>query len=138
AHMLPAAIIRVPHIPMNNNNKLDLKALPDAPEGSDSEAGETPATPLEKALAEIWMQVLERPRVSRDDDFFALGGDSISALRVVRLAREAGIEISPRNLFEHAGLSSLAEVARFTDGTKDGEGNAVIREDLAELTPIQH
>lgn len=137
-HMLPAAIIRVPHIPMNNNNKLDLRSLPESAPPDQERQGEPPANAIEETLARFWMQVLERPQVWRDDDFFALGGDSISALRVVRLASDAGIEISPRDIFEHAGLAALASRARTSDGTMQGEGNAVIREDLAELTPIQH
>jgi aryl carrier-like protein len=63
-----------------------------------------------KALAAIW-GVLGLERVGLDDNFFELGGDSIISIQVVSRARQAGIRISPRDLFQHQTVRSLALVA---------------------------
>ena len=60
------------------------------------------------ALARIWGEVLGVARVGRDDDYFALGGDSILAIRVVALAKEAGLAITLPDLFAHPTLHRLA------------------------------
>ncbi|MBA5871019.1 MAG: amino acid adenylation domain-containing protein [Nitrospira sp. CR2.1] len=89
-----------------------LKTAPDAPapvEILDSGLGENEA--LQATLAELWSQVLNRPTVGPQDDFFALGGDSLCAVRMVAQLKDArGIEIAPDTLFEH---STLAAFSRF-------------------------
>lgn len=133
-HMVPAFLVRLDEIPVNANNKIDYKALPEPVEdtGDEVAAAEMPATPAERALAEIWAEVLERRAVARTDDFFGLGGDSVLALQVIARARAAGMEISPRDLFENLQLSKLAEIATVDIvETARGEGERA-------LTPAQH
>ena len=81
-YMIPAAVVALPEMPLTTNGKLDVRALP-APEYT---AGEyrAPTGPLEEALAGIYAHVLGVDRVGVDDSFFDLGGDSISAMRLVK------------------------------------------------------
>ncbi|WP_417218114.1 amino acid adenylation domain-containing protein, partial [Alcanivorax sp.] len=74
--------------------------------------GDAPQTDNEQTLAAIWQQLLGRETVSRDDNFFALGGDSILALQVVSRARQQGLALTPRDLFEQPVLSQQAAVAQ--------------------------
>ncbi len=108
--MVPSHWVLLDALPLSPNGKIDRNASP-APE-RDVSAHEAPASPAEQALAAVWEQVMGLTRVGRADNFFELGGDSIIALQVVGRAREAGISITPRQLFEHQTVQALARVAR--------------------------
>lgn len=69
-------------------------------------------TPREELLCRLFAEVLKRREVSVDEGFFALGGDSISAVGLVGLAREAGLEFTRRELFQNPSPAELAAVAR--------------------------
>ncbi|MFJ3644674.1 non-ribosomal peptide synthase/polyketide synthase [Streptomyces murinus] len=111
AHMVPAAYVPMAALPLTVNGKLDRRALP-AP-GPDGFAADRERTPLrthaERLVAAAWTDVLDTDEVGDDDDFFALGGDSILAVRVTSRLRAAfGTDVSPRLLFTHPTLSALA------------------------------
>ncbi|MFJ4474305.1 non-ribosomal peptide synthase/polyketide synthase [Streptomyces xanthochromogenes] len=124
AHMVPAAYVPMAALPLTPNGKLDRRALPaPGPEGF-ATGGERrePGTPAERLVADAWKQVLDTDDIGADDDFFALGGDSILAVRVVSFLRAAyGTDVSPRLLFTHPTLSALA--AALGDPA-DGPGTA--------------
>jgi amino acid adenylation domain-containing protein len=114
AYMVPAAFVRLDAMPLTPNGKLDRRALP-APDAARPELGAayvSPRTPIERALCEIWQQVLGVDRVGVRDNFFALGGDSIRSLRIVAQAQAAGWALSPREVFERPTVAELAAVAR--------------------------
>ncbi|MEZ1355153.1 condensation domain-containing protein, partial [Pseudomonas aeruginosa] len=99
-------------MPLSPNGKLDRKALP-APEVSVAQAGySAPRNAVERTLAEIWQDLLGVERVGLDDNFFSLGGDSIVSIQVVSRARQAGLQLSPRDLFQHQNIRSLALAAK--------------------------
>ncbi len=111
AIMLPAAWTVLPALPRTPNGKLDRRALPPpslaalAPEG-----GAPPQGFVEEQLADLWREVLGGESISRDDDFFALGGHSLAAGRLLaRLRAALGVELPLRVVFE---APRLAEQAR--------------------------
>ncbi|MFH8620059.1 phosphopantetheine-binding protein [Streptomyces sp. NPDC017979] len=85
-----------------------------------------PLAPREELLCRLFAEVLKRPEVSADEGFFALGGDSISAVGLVGLAREAGLEFTRREIFLHPSPAQLAavvrEVAPPEESTADSHG----------------
>ncbi|MEV0252350.1 amino acid adenylation domain-containing protein [Nocardia sp. NPDC050712] len=106
-YMVPATVMLLPELPLNTSGKLDRKALP-APV-FETTAFAAPATPMEAAVAEVFAEILGAERIGRDDDFFALGGNSLSATRVAaRLGAAFNTRLPVRTLFEASTVAALA------------------------------
>ena len=111
-HMVPSLFVQLDALPLSPNGKVDRKALP-APGPERPDLGPQyvpPETGAEQELARVWERVLGIERVGAEDDFFALGGDSILSIRVSALARERGLEVTLSQLFEHRTVRELARV----------------------------
>jgi syringomycin synthetase protein SyrE len=122
-HMVPAAYVLLESFPLTPNGKLDRKALP-APTGKAYAVRQYvhPEGNLETVLAEIWAEVLKLKRVGRHDDFFALGGQSLLALRVLFRVNDCfQMELSVRVLLEHSVLMEFAQKLRSGSGRKPEE-----------------
>ena len=109
-HMVPAAVVLLERLPLATNGKVDRAALP-APDFTAAVASRQPRTPTERALCEVFAQVLGLPEVGAEDRFFELGGDSIQAIALVSRARAAGLALSTRDVFVHQTAAALAEIA---------------------------
>jgi acyl carrier protein len=95
-------------VPLTVNGKLDRSRLP-VPVADDSSETVAPTGMFEELIASVWSDVLGRERVSADDDFFALGGHSMVALRVVaRLKRDLGLAVRTKMVYEYPKLRDLA------------------------------
>ncbi|MFH8759307.1 amino acid adenylation domain-containing protein [Streptomyces atroolivaceus] len=126
AFLVPSAWVRLDELPLNANAKLDRAALP-APEGAGT-GGEVvaPRTAAERALAEVWAEVLGVERVGAHDDFFLLGGHSLLILRAIALLRERhGLELTVRAFVEHQTLDAVAAAAERGE-TGDGARGALM------------
>jgi len=104
--MIPSVFRFLEALPRTPSGKIDRLAL--ASLHAPSSISPEPATDRERALAAIWSDVLGVERVGRGDDFFELGGDSITAFRMIGRARGSGIHISVARLFAHPTLAALA------------------------------
>ncbi|WP_329625052.1 amino acid adenylation domain-containing protein [Streptomyces sp. NBC_01255] len=110
-HMVPSAVVLLDGpLPLTPNGKLDSKALPE-PRWTAMTGADTPGTPAETALAALFAEVLGLPSVGVHDSFFELGGDSIVAIQLVNRAREAGLTITPREVFRNRTVAALARIA---------------------------
>ncbi|TLP65201.1 MULTISPECIES: non-ribosomal peptide synthetase [Pseudomonas] len=99
-------------LPLTANGKLDRRALPE-PETNltADEGGQAPLGVSEQLLAKLWCQVLGCATVTRQDDFFALGGDSILSLQLIGLAAREGLRLQPRDVLEQSTLAGMAACA---------------------------
>ncbi len=112
--MLPADYVSLPALPLNPAGKVDRQALraPEAAPQRQQQPTRSPRNALEALLARLWAQELEQPEVGIDDDFFALGGDSLSALAIAVAARAAGWTLRSADVLAQPTVALLAAVAR--------------------------
>ncbi len=122
AYMVPARFVFLDAMPVNSSGKVDKKALPLPAADRLGSATEyvAPGTPAEVALAEVWRTVLGIARVGVHDDFFALGGSSLSTVRVAAQAAARGLSVSVRDLLELPTIARLA--ARATQAAERAAG----------------
>ncbi|MVU76664.1 amino acid adenylation domain-containing protein [Nocardia sp. ET3-3] len=137
AHMVPSAVMVLDTLPLTPAGKVDRRALPRPEFGTGARVGRAPATERERVLAEVFAAVLGVESVAADDNFFLLGGDSIVAIQLVARAKQAGLGLRARDVFEHKTVAALAAVAT--------EVTAPVIEELpggpvgpVALTPIVH
>ncbi|WP_099539731.1 non-ribosomal peptide synthetase, partial [Mycobacterium celatum] len=110
AYMVPAAVVALDAMPLTPNGKLDTRALP-APEYLDGEHYRPPSNAIEEIVAGIYAEALGLERVGVDDSFFDLGGDSMSAVRVIAAINKAfDIHLTVRALFDAPSVSTLSRV----------------------------
>ncbi|AXI76784.1 non-ribosomal peptide synthetase [Peterkaempfera bronchialis] len=127
-YMIPTAWVVLDSLPLTTARKVDRKALPDPVEADPEEDYVAPQGPTEQAVARIYAEVLEVERVSAAVAFFAAGGNSLQAMRVVsRIGKEFGVKIRLRAMFADATTRSIsAEVDRLVAakaaGAKAGPG----------------
>ncbi|QYN39145.1 non-ribosomal peptide synthase/polyketide synthase [Pseudonocardia sp. DSM 110487] len=105
-HMVPSIVVVLDAFPLTPNGKLDRNALPD-PDFSSLVSDREPRTEREARLCELYADALRLDRVGIDDDFFALGGDSITSIAVSGRARRAGMRITPRDIFRLRTVQAL-------------------------------
>ncbi|MFI6479292.1 amino acid adenylation domain-containing protein [Nonomuraea sp. NPDC050663] len=108
--MMPATVTVVEEIPLTGNGKVDRVALASVPHKQPRRwDAPRPATPTERALADLWREVLELRAVGPLDDFFTLGGHSLRAVELVNRMTEAfGTPCPLRLVFERPRLRDLA------------------------------
>ncbi|WP_156781273.1 condensation domain-containing protein, partial [Mycobacterium gordonae] len=113
-YMVPAAVMVLTALPLTANGKLDVRALP-APDYGDADRYRAPSNPTEEILAGIYARVLGVEPVGVDDSFFDLGGDSLSAMRLIAAINTAlDVDLAVRVVFEAPTVGGLA--------TRIGEG----------------
>jgi amino acid adenylation domain-containing protein/non-ribosomal peptide synthase protein (TIGR01720 family) len=143
-YMVPTHILLLEQLPLNANGKIDRKALPLPAAQSSTEvvplaADALPQSRAEIAVAQIWQEVLGVVQVSRNDNFFTLGGDSILTLKIVARLRKAGWRITPRQLMQSTDLAALATQAVELAAPVAAVAAVPVMSDSAPLplTPIQ-
>ncbi|MER5636710.1 amino acid adenylation domain-containing protein, partial [Kitasatospora sp. NPDC002227] len=116
-HMVPVVVV-LDRLPLTPNGKVDRRALP-AP--AFTTTGRAPAGAAEQLLTRLFAEVLGLPEVGVEDSFFELGGDSIVAIQLVSKARQAGLQLTPREVFLAPTVEQLARTARVLTGPAAAE-----------------
>lgn len=133
---IPAQYVLLDRMPRTSSGKVDRSRLP-APDRARPDLGVdyvAPSIEIERTLAAIWCEVLGVERVGVHDNFFELGGDSILGIQIVARARTAGLELSPKHLFEHQTIAELVPICAVSL-SRDAEQGRVLGP--VPLTPIQ-
>ncbi|BAZ69380.1 amino acid adenylation [Fischerella sp. NIES-4106] len=118
-YMIPTAFVMLDSLPLTPSGKVDKRALPN-PDRIRPEldtAYIAPTTLAEKALAQIWTQVLRIERVGIHDNFFELGGDSIRSIQVLAKSQERGLNFSLQQLFQHQTIYELAQEVNLAESS---------------------
>ncbi|MFF0636090.1 amino acid adenylation domain-containing protein [Nocardia sp. NPDC004151] len=138
-HMIPATIVTLDRLPVTATGKLDYNALP-VPDLSRRARYRAPATPLEIAVCAAFAETLNIERVGVDDGFFALGGNSLAATRLMaRLAESTGITVPLQWLFTDPTPQALARrMENRRDGLEEPEsGEADLAAAAAVVLPLR-
>ncbi|MEM6614760.1 MAG: condensation domain-containing protein, partial [Cyanobacteria bacterium P01_C01_bin.72] len=135
SYMIPGNFVLLDRFPLTANGKIDKAALPIP----DLEARETeivePRTEKEHILVRIWREVLNLEKIGIEDNFFELGGDSILSIQIIARARQAGLTLTPKQLFQYQTIIELAPIAEESKPIVAEQGLITGK---APLTPIQH
>lgn len=133
SYMVPSTVTVLDTIPLTAHGKVDFAALPAAPgttEGVSAE-GRAPRPGTAADLAAVWASVLKLDHVGADDEFLALGGNSLQAVKIAaRLHREFGIDILPNDLLASRTVTQLAAVidGKRGDETRTAEASRIAAE----------
>jgi len=138
-YMVPSAFVTLEALPLTPNGKVDRQALP-SPQGTRPElegAYVAPRTPVEEVLAGIWAEVLGLEQVGVHDNFFNLGGDSILSIQIIARANQAGLRLSPRDLFQHPTVERMAGAVGQVDHGAAVQAEQRVVKGPVPLIPIQ-
>lgn len=142
-YMVPGSFVFLEEMPRTLNGKVDFDRLPDPerPSAAGSLDFAPPQSDKERIIAGIWAKVLGIEEIGTNDNFFEIGGDSILSIRIVALARDAGLAMTPSMLFDYQTVAELARAVesgpiakmRIPDSAPFETGDTSFN-----LTPIQH
>jgi amino acid adenylation domain-containing protein len=111
-YMIPSQFIRLDKFPLTPNKKIDRKALFQIDFNKDVQKEyKAPTTEIEKELLTLWKEYFELEKISINDNFFDLGGHSLTATKLVsRIQEEFSIKLSINNIFEYATIEQQAQI----------------------------
>lgn len=111
-YMIPVVFIRLEQFPLTINGKINKKLLPAPTENTEVQnVFDYPDSAIEKQLAAIWSEVLGKEKISRHDNFFTIGGDSILSIKVIsRIKKVLGCEVTVANFFQSPTVAELAQI----------------------------
>ncbi|HTQ15763.1 non-ribosomal peptide synthetase, partial [Mycobacterium sp.] len=133
SYLVPAVVVAVDALPLTANGKLDTRALP-APEYRDGDRYQPPATPIEEMVADVYARILGVDRVGVQESFFDLGGDSLSAMRVIaaiNAALDADLKVAA--MFDAPSVRGLSQHLAAGVSPRSGRCAAVHGRDATEI-----
>lgn len=138
-YMVPSIFVFLDKIPLTASGKVNRQALPEPNMHTRHTRNEyvAPRTEIERSLQEVWSELLGTKEIGVQDNFFEVGGDSIISIQLVSKARQRGLSIEIKQLFQYPTIEQLAlivkqkPVSRFREAKKETQGDVL-------LTPIQH
>lgn len=117
-YMVPSAYVQLDKMPLTPNGKVNTKVLPE-PKSNKSESGRLPKNEIEKTFCDIFAEILELDNVFADDNFFDLGGTSLTATRIVISASKKNIEVAYSDIFTNPTPQTLAKFVSKDDSVED-------------------
>jgi non-ribosomal peptide synthase protein (TIGR01720 family) len=133
-YAIPSLFLFLDALPLTSNGKIDRTLLATEVTTTEREEAIAARNSVEETLIEIWTEVLQVENIGVGDNFFELGGDSIISLQVIAKARDAGLQLTPKQMFAYQTIAELATVATKTT-TQIAEQGLVTG--TVPLNPIQ-
>ncbi|WP_139279791.1 non-ribosomal peptide synthetase, partial [Rhodococcoides yunnanense] len=136
-YMIPGLFVAVDEFPLGSSGKLDRKALPAPDFSSLASEYREPSTDSERAIAEVFQEVLGSDTIGVDDDFFAIGGNSLIATRVIsRINARFAIRVDVRDFFDAPTVAGLAVIV--DDAIDVGAGGLapLVPQERPEIVPL--
>lgn len=138
--IVPSVFILLSEFPLNSNGKVDKKSLP-TPKIMEKRIFHEkqfvePSNDRERKMVKIWCHVLRMMKVSVEDDFFALGGDSMVALRIISKQRTDGISITVADLYKHRTIRNISESCLSMGNAGDDEIGFDVKNDMVMIPPF--
>ncbi len=125
-YMVPGIYVRLDSIPLLPNGKINRRSLPMPEQQADRQNNAPPQTDLERAIAEIWMEVMGKTGIGRDDNFFEIGGNSLIAIQILTLLRRrCNTELQLRSFFDAPTIAELAAMVDAANHHEDMEEGVI-------------
>ncbi|MBV9788758.1 MAG: amino acid adenylation domain-containing protein, partial [Chloroflexi bacterium] len=138
-YMVPSAFVILDEMPLTASGKADRKALPAPEQSAGASAAEyvAPRNAVEEQLAEIWAGLLPLEHIGINDNFFQIGGDSIISIQVIARARQRGIVLEVKHMFQAPTIAGLAELAKVEEAVVAPVAEQDVLTGALPLTPPQ-
>ncbi|QHZ48658.1 non-ribosomal peptide synthetase [Bacillus sp. NSP9.1] len=125
AYMVPAGFVILEELPLTENGKVNRRFLPEATAPSEKADDREPRNETENKLAAIWSDVLGRPKIGVDENFFEIGGHSLKAMAVIsRILKELGVDVPVHVMFDKPTIAHLA--AYIENGGESGKAGKTV------------
>ena len=111
-YMMPSAFVLLEYFPLTPNGKVDRKALPEPDISNQQREYVAPSTKLEKRLCEIWEEILHVTCVGITDNFFLLGGDSLTTIKLLAKMQDAGVDVLTKELARFPSISGIVDLLK--------------------------
>jgi amino acid adenylation domain-containing protein len=137
-YMVPSAFVFLNALPLTPNGKRDYRRFPDPDQSRPAQECSfvAPRTPVEESLAQIWSEVLEVEQVGVQDNFFALGGHSLSLTKISsRIRRDFGVSLSLRILFDAPTIAEQSAAIAVALAEEDAAEAANVLQEIQQLSP---
>ena len=135
-YMVPSYLMQIEKLPLNNNGKVNKKALEkiDISESISSEYVE-PTNSIECKLVSIWKSVLKRENIGIDDDYFQLGGHSLNAVEIsLMIRKKLEVEVRVQDIFNNLTIRKMSEFIRSIDKKEYVKINESAKKDYYEAS----
>ena len=133
-YMIPKVMMQLDKIPLTPNGKIDKKALPEIEVKKEEKRIKKASNELEEKLSKIFAKALGQAEIGIDDDFFDLGGTSLSASKIAMLALKENLPIAYKDIFEYSTVSELEKYIN----SLNGDVSDVKNEDTIEFDALKY
>ena len=137
-YMVPKVVMQLDKFPLTPNGKIDKKSLPEVEFKEEKKEAKAASTELEEKLLTLFKKALNKENVGVDDDFFEMGGTSLSVSKVAMLALNMGLPIAYGDVFDHSTVLELEEYINSLSGVTTSSKVEEKKEEKAELGSLAH